>query len=51
MEIGLRITTMLDTRQLDMIIREGEGLTIEFKEHFTPRISEDMSLRAPAYAA
>ena len=33
---------MLDTHQLDMIIREGEGLTVEFKEHFTPRINEDM---------
>jgi ATP-dependent DNA helicase RecG len=25
-----------------MIIQEGKGLTVEFKEHFTPRIAEDM---------
>ena len=26
-----------------MIIQEGEGLTVEFKEHFSPRIVEDMA--------
>ncbi|MBN1577050.1 MAG: putative DNA binding domain-containing protein [Chitinispirillaceae bacterium] len=28
--------------RIDLLIREGEGLFIEFKEHFTPRIAEDM---------
>lgn len=33
---------MLDAQKIDMIIQEGEGLTVEFKEHFTPRIVEDI---------
>ncbi len=32
--------TELDRPRL--LIREVEGLTIEYKEHFTPRIAEDM---------
>ncbi|MGD0234560.1 MAG: helix-turn-helix domain-containing protein [Syntrophorhabdales bacterium] len=32
----------LDARTINTIIEEGEGLTVEFKEHFTPRVSEDM---------
>lgn len=28
--------------QVNLLIREGEGLTVEFKEHFTPRIAEDI---------
>jgi len=27
---------------INMMIREGEGLTVEFKEHFSSRIDEDM---------
>jgi ATP-dependent DNA helicase RecG len=33
---------MIDTQRIDMIIQEGEGLTVEFKEHFTTRIVEDI---------
>lgn len=33
---------MIDAQRIDMIIQEGEGLTVEFKEHFTPRIVEDV---------
>lgn len=28
--------------QVNLLIREGEGLTVEFKEHFTSRIAEDI---------
>lgn len=28
--------------QVKLLIREGEGLTVEFKERYTPRIDEDM---------
>jgi hypothetical protein len=31
---------MIDAQKIDLLIREGEGLTVEFKEHFTPRIVE-----------
>ena len=34
---------MTDAQRVNMIIQEGEGLTVEFKEHFTPRIAEDIS--------
>jgi ATP-dependent DNA helicase RecG len=34
---------MTDDQRINIIIQEGEGLTIEFKEHFTPRIVEDMT--------
>ena len=33
---------MTDAHTINMIIQEGEGLTVEFKEHFTPRIAEDI---------
>jgi len=32
--------TNLDT--INMLVQEGEGLTVEFKERFTPRIDEDI---------
>ena len=34
---------MIDAQRIDMIIKEGEGLAVEFKEHFSPRIVEDMT--------
>jgi ATP-dependent DNA helicase RecG len=34
---------MIDAQKIDMIIQEGEGLAVEFKEHFSPRIVEDMT--------
>jgi len=34
---------MIDAQRIDMIIQEGEGLTVEFKEHFSSRIGEDMT--------
>jgi ATP-dependent DNA helicase RecG len=33
---------MPDIDRIHLLIREGEGLFIEFKEHFTPRIAEDI---------
>ena len=32
----------MDKKELGLIIKEGEGLTIEFKEKYTPRIVEDI---------
>ena len=32
----------LTAEQVKLLIREGEGLTVEFKEHYTPRIDEDI---------
>jgi len=32
----------MDKKELELIIKEGEGLTIEFKEKYTPRIVEDI---------
>jgi len=32
----------MDEKELGLIIKEGEGLTIEFKEKYTPRIVEDI---------
>lgn len=29
-------------KQVNLMIREGEGLAIEFKEHYTSRIDEDI---------
>jgi ATP-dependent DNA helicase RecG len=29
-------------KQVKLLIREGEGLTVEFKERYTPRIDQDM---------
>ena len=37
---------MTDAARISLIIQEGEGLTVEFKEHFSSRIAEDM----PAFA-
>ena len=39
---------MTDARRINIIIQEGEGLTVEFKERFTPRIVEDMAAFANA---
>jgi len=33
---------MTDADKTNILIKEGEGLTVEFKEHFTPRIDEDI---------
>jgi predicted HTH transcriptional regulator len=33
---------MTESERISMLIKEGERLTIEYKEHFTPRIAEDM---------
>ena len=33
---------MTNPEKLEMLVREGEGLTVEFKEHFTSRIDEDI---------
>jgi ATP-dependent DNA helicase RecG len=32
----------MDEKQLDLLIREGEGLRAEFKERYSPRISQDI---------
>ncbi|MBI2265120.1 MAG: ATP-binding protein, partial [Armatimonadetes bacterium] len=32
----------ITTGQVKLLIGEGEGLTLEFKEHYTPRIDEDI---------
>jgi ATP-dependent DNA helicase RecG len=34
--------------QVKLLIREGEGLTVEFKERYTPRIDEDIAAFANA---
>ena len=31
-----------ETGRIDLLIREGEGLSVEFKEQYTPRIDEDI---------
>src|SRR4030066_1574548 len=33
---------MMDANKIQILVQEGEGLTVEFKEHFTPRIDEDI---------
>lgn len=33
---------MMDVDKVQILVQEGEGLTVEFKEHFTPRIDEDI---------
>ena len=33
---------MTHADKINILIKEGEGLTVEFKEHFTARIDEDM---------
>ena len=32
----------MDKEELDLLLKEGEGLTVEFKEKFTPKIDEDV---------
>ena len=32
----------MDKNELELMIKEGEGLTIEFKEKYTPQIVEDI---------
>ena len=32
----------ITAEQVKLLIREGEGLTVEFKERYTPRIDEDI---------
>jgi hypothetical protein len=34
---------MTNADKINILIKEGEGLTVEFKEHFTARIDEDMA--------
>jgi ATP-dependent DNA helicase RecG len=33
---------MMNLDTINMLVQEGEGLTVEFKERFTPRIDEDI---------
>ena len=33
---------MTESSKVDLLIKEGEGFAVEFKERFTSRISEDM---------
>ncbi len=33
---------MIDSEKIDLLVKEGEGLHVEFKEHFISRIDEDM---------
>lgn len=33
---------MKEIEKINILIKEGEGLAVEFKEHFTPRIDEDI---------
>ena len=33
---------MKEIDKINILVKEGEGLTVEFKEHFTARIDEDM---------
>lgn len=33
---------MMDVNKVQILVQEGEGLTVEFKEHYTPRIDEDI---------
>jgi len=32
----------MDASRVNLLVREGEGLTVEFKEKYTPRIDEDI---------
>lgn len=36
------IMPMKEIEKINILIKEGEGLAVEFKEHFTPRIDEDI---------
>ena len=40
--IGTVFNTNMNLRLLNLLIKEGEGLTIEFKERFTSRIDQDI---------
>jgi hypothetical protein len=33
---------MIDAGKVNIIIKEGEGLTVEFKERYTPKIDRDI---------
>ena len=33
---------MTESERIEMLIKEGEGLTVEFKERYTPRIDRDI---------
>jgi len=37
-----RTAATQEANRIDLLIREGEGLTVEFKERYTPRIDEDI---------
>ena len=37
-----RKKSAVDAEQVKLLIREGEGLTVEFKERYTSRITEDI---------
>ena len=32
----------MNSKELEILIKEGEGLTVEFKEKYSPRITEDI---------
>ena len=32
----------MDTEELELLLKEGEGLTIEFKESFSSKLDKDM---------
>ena len=36
------IEAEFDTDKISILIRDGEGLTVEFKEHYSPRIDQDI---------
>jgi len=42
MKAQSRTTATQEADRIDLLIREGEGLTVEFKERYTPRIDEDI---------
>ena len=33
---------MIDADKINLLIKEGEGLTVEFKERYTPKIDRDI---------
>ena len=33
---------MTDADKINILIKEGEGLTVEYKERYTPRIDRDI---------
>jgi hypothetical protein len=40
------VIAMLAPEQLELLIQEGEGLAVEFKERFTERIDQDIVAKA-----